>query len=294
MDKTTNYPEMLLMLRHALDNLCAGRWTILSPAPPGSSPSRSAPAKCRLSSDPFYECHSHPYPELVQAYPKPAILRGTRRRLALEPNHLFFIEPHTIHAEHPRRPTQDYQLLWFVFQTPGVLIFINRYDARSRSYSSPEKFGAAGEQAQRITQLVDPQAPRSPLWPQELQARLIQLMVETNDQLCRPPAINFQQHMVEQIRHFIDQHYPQPFSIADLAAMVRCTPNHLNTVFRNYQRMPIHQYILEKRLTLAQQLLRQGNMQIKEVAFRCGFADPLYFSRLYRKKFGQPPTQHQT
>ena len=44
------------------------------------------------------------------------------------------------------------------------------------------------------------------------------------------------------------------------------------------------------RLQLATALLTRTNLIIKEVAQRCGFEDPLYFSRRYKMAFGRPPS----
>jgi AraC-like DNA-binding protein len=55
--------------------------------------------------------------------------------------------------------------------------------------------------------------------------------------------------------------------------------NHSATEFINHLKM--------KR---AQQLLRQTEMNISEVAYAVGYNDPKYFSRLFSKYFGQSPT----
>ncbi len=39
----------------------------------------------------------------------------------------------------------------------------------------------------------------------------------------------------------------------------------------------------------ALELLRSTTLSIKEIAPRCGFSDPQYFSRAFRNIFGQPP-----
>lgn len=52
------------------------------------------------------------------------------------------------------------------------------------------------------------------------------------------------------------------------------------------------QYFLERRLWTARRMLQQGR-SVKETAIETGFADPLYFSRLYRKHFGAAPSKTQ-
>jgi signal transduction histidine kinase/AraC-like DNA-binding protein len=50
------------------------------------------------------------------------------------------------------------------------------------------------------------------------------------------------------------------------------------------------QLLRELRLQRAQQLLVQGRYNVSEIAERCGFADAAYFSRVFAKTFGVPPS----
>lgn len=51
------------------------------------------------------------------------------------------------------------------------------------------------------------------------------------------------------------------------------------------------QYLIRLRLDMAKGLLETG-LPVKQVAAACGFDDELYFSRLFKKKEGRPPTAH--
>ncbi len=50
------------------------------------------------------------------------------------------------------------------------------------------------------------------------------------------------------------------------------------------------QWLRELRLQRAQQLLQEGRLTIGEIADRCGFADAAYFSRVFARAFGVPPS----
>ncbi len=49
--------------------------------------------------------------------------------------------------------------------------------------------------------------------------------------------------------------------------------------------------IRQVRLQKAQQLLRESDQSISEIAYACGFKDPAYFSRVYKERFGQKPSE---
>jgi AraC-like DNA-binding protein len=52
-------------------------------------------------------------------------------------------------------------------------------------------------------------------------------------------------------------------------------------------------YVIEKRIELAKELLqRNQEMKISSVAFRCGYNDVSYFSRIFKKRTGKTPQQY--
>ena len=91
------------------------------------------------------------------------------------------------------------------------------------------------------------------------------------------------------LRQRIDDDPRQELRLDDIAAAAGCTAKHLCRVFAaSVGHSPAHTGTL-LRLQLATTLLARSNLSIKEIALKCGFADPLYFSRCFKKTFG-PPT----
>ena len=54
--------------------------------------------------------------------------------------------------------------------------------------------------------------------------------------------------------------------------------------------MPPMQLVQKYRLNNARELLRQSDLKVAEVAYRVGFEDPKYFSRLFAREFGLSPS----
>jgi AraC-like DNA-binding protein len=50
-------------------------------------------------------------------------------------------------------------------------------------------------------------------------------------------------------------------------------------------------FIRSTRLQLAKDLLITTNKSISEIAYEVGFNDPAYFSRAFKKEFGQAPSE---
>jgi AraC-like DNA-binding protein len=51
--------------------------------------------------------------------------------------------------------------------------------------------------------------------------------------------------------------------------------------------------VLNQRIERSKKLLRQPNAYITDIAYRCGFADPKYFSKCFKKLTGQTPSEFQ-
>jgi transcriptional regulator GlxA family with amidase domain len=64
---------------------------------------------------------------------------------------------------------------------------------------------------------------------------------------------------------------------------------HFRRLFQESTGLPPHQYVLNLRLNHAKRLLL--TLPVAEVAARVGFDDPLYFSRMFKKKIGIAPTR---
>lgn len=61
-------------------------------------------------------------------------------------------------------------------------------------------------------------------------------------------------------------------------------------VFKNSLGVSPYSYILDLRLKRAAELLVLRELTVSEIAFEVGFSDPLYFSRLFKKKYGVSPS----
>ncbi len=91
---------------------------------------------------------------------------------------------------------------------------------------------------------------------------------------------------------YIDQNFLENISLSDIAAECFVNKYHLAHVFTENFGMSIGQYIRGKKLELAQQQIRGTTLPISDIASQCGFSDPVYFNRLFKKATGMTPLQY--
>jgi len=82
----------------------------------------------------------------------------------------------------------------------------------------------------------------------------------------------------------------RPVSLDELAARASVTGKHLCRLFRGSLGHPPLATFRLLRLQLAMALLGRSDLSVKEIALRCGFDNPLYFTRIFTRVYGAPPT----
>jgi AraC-like DNA-binding protein len=96
--------------------------------------------------------------------------------------------------------------------------------------------------------------------------------------------------LIRVVTDLISRNSSMPFSVSEIAAAARMTPNHFSSLFRLYTGQSFVDFLTEKRIALAKELLADLTLNIAEVAIRAGFEDPSYFTRRFRQRTGMTPT----
>ena len=74
--------------------------------------------------------------------------------------------------------------------------------------------------------------------------------------------------------------------------MCRKSPSQAERLFRAEFGVPPYRYVLNRKIELACQLLRETGMSIRDISSYLSFDDEFYFSGLFRRKMGMSPTQY--
>ncbi|HJA67975.1 hypothetical protein B5F07_15850 [Lachnoclostridium sp. An169] len=98
---------------------------------------------------------------------------------------------------------------------------------------------------------------------------------------------------VEKVAHYIDTHLDEDLSVKALAGMVFLSADHLTRMFKKEYGKTVSDYILEKRMDLARELLRSSDLTITMVAGRIGFSSYSHFTEQFKKIYGMTPRKFQ-
>lgn len=91
---------------------------------------------------------------------------------------------------------------------------------------------------------------------------------------------------------FIDVHYAENIDIVQAAIESNISQYHFFRLFRTVYGVSPYQYIKQKRMQLAQDLLQKHRMPLAHLAIEVGYSDIFAFSKAYKQYFGYAPSQH--
>ena len=96
---------------------------------------------------------------------------------------------------------------------------------------------------------------------------------------------------VDTALRYLDLHYDEAVSLEQLAEVANLSQRQLTQLFRSQLGMTPRQYLTEKRMQAAWQLLEGGELGVQQIADRVGYASLAAFSDRFRRHFGYPPSQ---
>lgn len=98
---------------------------------------------------------------------------------------------------------------------------------------------------------------------------------------------------VEYAKDILIQSYLNPPSLKELAQKVGLNDRKLKQGFKQLFGTTVFGYLYNYRMEQAQELLRESNLTIAQIAHRVGYGNPEAFSTAFKRKFAQSPKSYQ-
>lgn len=92
------------------------------------------------------------------------------------------------------------------------------------------------------------------------------------------------------IRRVVEQHYASPVTLPELAYLSGRSLSSFKRDFQNTYNMPPAQWIRERRLSKAKEMLQNTQLPVSDVCYSLGFENPTHFSRIFKKQYGVSPS----
>ena len=143
-------------------------------------------------------------------------------------------------------------------------------------HASSSYFGQAIESASSMEELYD----------------LLRDMVHMYCRLVKECSVAAYSPVVRKAVLFIDMNLASPISTKDIAREQFLAPNYISTRFKQEVGVSVSDYLLNRRVHLACQLLTTTQLSIQEIAAKSGMGDASYFSRQFKRVMKVSPLKY--
>ncbi|MNI25022.1 HTH-type transcriptional activator Btr [compost metagenome] len=98
--------------------------------------------------------------------------------------------------------------------------------------------------------------------------------------------------VVDTMKQYIQVHYGEKINLQDLADIVSHNKTYMCTLFKQETNMTVWHYIVAERMTHSRDLLLNSPLKVYEIAYRVGYEDVDYFTKIFKKHFGLSPLEY--
>lgn len=110
------------------------------------------------------------------------------------------------------------------------------------------------------------------------------ILVEATQMVEATPASNEDLNVVATWAHtYIRMNYDRPLTTRQVAEAVGYNPDYLGRVYREVYGCTLTEAIHRSRVSKACDYLLDTNLTVEQIATKCGFSDPDYFGRIFRR-----------
>jgi two-component system, response regulator YesN len=94
------------------------------------------------------------------------------------------------------------------------------------------------------------------------------------------------------IVEYINNNYQEDIELKECAEKYHTNPSYVSRMFKKYYNVSFITYVNNIRIKKAQELLRDTELSIKEVAYKVGYNNLNYFYKVFKKNIGVTPNMY--
>jgi AraC-like DNA-binding protein len=184
-----------------------------------------------------------------------------------------------------------------ILENDSVLISIFKY----KTNPCNQLIKLAPEQGQIVRDifcsLYEEYQAGSPYWDKSMKALLLQLVVylfRISEKSFPLSSLNqtISKTVVYDVQNYINNHFTEPVNLKDTAVMFHTSMHYLCHLFKETTGTTFTQYLLDRRISYAREILSNTNKSIQEISMETGFASMNHFIKTFKKKSGISPSHY--
>ena len=123
---------------------------------------------------------------------------------------------------------------------------------------------------------------------------ILSLLLYRNQALPMEQRKKHRRTSLDAIVKFMQINMREPLRLEDFAREAGMSASHFSELFRVQTGRSPMAYFIDIRMRHACRLLDLGRQPVKSVAIECGYRDPYYFSRVFKKAMGSSPNKYRS
>ena len=99
-------------------------------------------------------------------------------------------------------------------------------------------------------------------------------------------------YLIKKAYDYIEENFSKDVSLNEISEELNISSYYFSKLFKDETGEGFVEYLTKRRVEKAKEMLKDPEKSIKEVGCECGYSDPNYFSRIFKKATGMTPTEY--
>ena len=242
------------------------------------------------------ELHSHTYHELLFCINGEG---GQKTEKGIEPlnaGDLFFYPKNLKHCSVflPEKTFEcfvlDFQSSLFSPTSDGdkdVISILNQLSERGTQRINLSQAGQSKVQ-EVLTELYSEFAEKNMLYDAMLKMKVFELLItiardpkQSKNYFTKDSFVS-QKQMISEVVQYIEEFYIQSINIETVLRFCPLSRSHFHVVFKRETGKTFNDFLRDVRLVKAKELLKESDLPVQEISYRCGFSSHAYFTQVFK------------
>lgn len=171
------------------------------------------------------------------------------------------------------------------YEAKDYTAFSNQADLVCRLY---QKHGELQKYNRQFLAFLSQILPQQESWPADADS-LKEALQQVAKELLTVPSTDSR---VQPIIRFIQEHYRENLSTAELSERFGLSANYISNLLKNTLGIRYNDYVTQLRLNHAKELLVSTHMSVKDITTECGYFSQSHFTRLFLEHTGCTPSEY--
>ncbi len=211
-------------------------------------------------------------------------------KTVITPNQ-FFIIPKNKRHEYKADKSDPWSIYWFHFNGTIAPELYDRYaKTNTKNYENIPFSVEKIEIFEKIFNLFNNNLENQIEYANLLSLGFISSFIYHDFELIKD--LHYDDSLVDLIKSFLIKNLENNYTLDEIASKFNYSKSYLHTKFKLETGYSVMVFFNLKKIQKACEYLNYTDLNIKEISFKVGFEDPLYFSRIFKNYMGKSPRNY--